>query len=184
MRPSSPWPPKALGHRSPPPPVSGEQAARRGHRIASARQDASAALGRIGAPTLVLHGTDVDELSAARAPAATADDLLSVLTIAEGVACRLDQVVVAVVADLLRRGTFAERSYRNAVAAVADLLGWNRVEARRRVSCGGRSPPATAAAPVAADRRRGARCTTWSPWSRAARHRRPTASWCAARATG
>ena len=34
------------------------QAARRGHRIASARHDASAALGRIGAPTLVLHGTD------------------------------------------------------------------------------------------------------------------------------
>ena len=33
------------------------QAARRGHRIASARHDASAALGRIGAPTLVLHGT-------------------------------------------------------------------------------------------------------------------------------
>jgi 3-oxoadipate enol-lactonase len=34
------------------------QAARRGHRIASARHDASAALGRIAAPTLVLHGTD------------------------------------------------------------------------------------------------------------------------------
>jgi 3-oxoadipate enol-lactonase len=34
------------------------QAARRGHRLASARHDASAALGRIAAPTLVLHGTD------------------------------------------------------------------------------------------------------------------------------
>ena len=33
-------------------------AARRGHRIASARHDASAALGRTAAPTLVLHGTD------------------------------------------------------------------------------------------------------------------------------
>jgi pimeloyl-ACP methyl ester carboxylesterase len=34
------------------------QAARRGHRLASATHDASAVLGRIGAPTLVLHGTD------------------------------------------------------------------------------------------------------------------------------
>jgi pimeloyl-ACP methyl ester carboxylesterase len=34
------------------------QAARRGHRLASARHDASAALGRVGTPTLVLHGTD------------------------------------------------------------------------------------------------------------------------------
>lgn len=34
------------------------QAARRGHRLASARHDASAALSRIAAPTLVLHGTD------------------------------------------------------------------------------------------------------------------------------
>jgi 3-oxoadipate enol-lactonase len=34
------------------------QAARRGHRLASAQHDASAELGRIGAPTLVLHGTD------------------------------------------------------------------------------------------------------------------------------
>ena len=34
------------------------QAARRGHRLASARHDASAVLGRITAPTLVLHGTD------------------------------------------------------------------------------------------------------------------------------
>ncbi|MBN9101574.1 MULTISPECIES: hypothetical protein [unclassified Pseudonocardia] len=32
-------------------------AARRGHRRASARHDASAELGRITAPTLVLHGT-------------------------------------------------------------------------------------------------------------------------------
>jgi hypothetical protein len=51
----------------------------------------------------------VDELSAACTPTATADDLLSVLTIGKGVARRLDQIVVAVVADLLRRGTFAER---------------------------------------------------------------------------
>jgi len=40
---------------------------------------------------------------------------------------------VAVVADLLRRGTFAERGYRNSVTAVADLMGGDRAEARRRV---------------------------------------------------
>ena len=60
----------------------------------------------------------VDELSAACTPAATADDLLSVLTLGEGVSRRLEQIVVAVVADLLRRGTFAERGYRDAVTAV------------------------------------------------------------------
>lgn len=75
----------------------------------------------------------VDELSAACTATANADDLLSVLTIGEGVTRRLDQIVVAVVADLLRRGTFAERGYRNAVTAVADLMGWDRAEARRRV---------------------------------------------------
>ena len=76
----------------------------------------------------------VDGLSAACTPTASADDLLSVLTIGEGVARQLDQIVVAVVADLLRRGAFAERGYRNAVTAVADLVGWDRAEARRRVS--------------------------------------------------
>ena len=88
-------------------------------------------------PVVAAHGhltEAVDELSAACTPTATADDLLSVLTIGEGVARRLDQSVVAVVADLLRRGTFAERGYRNAVTAVADLVGWDRAEARRRVS--------------------------------------------------
>jgi 5-methylcytosine-specific restriction protein A len=73
----------------------------------------------------------VDELAAIGTPAAAAEDLLSVLTISEGVARRLDQIVVGVVADLLRRWTFAERGYRNAVTAVADLLGWDRGEARR-----------------------------------------------------
>src|SRR4051812_24554476 len=76
----------------------------------------------------------VDELAAIGTPAAAAEDLLAVLTISGGVARRLDQIVVGVVADLLRRGTFAERGYRNAVTAVADLMGWDRAEARRRVN--------------------------------------------------
>ena len=85
----------------------------------------------------------VDELSVACSPAANADDLLSVLMVAEGAARRLDQVVVAVVADLLRRGTFAERGYHNAVTAVADLMGWDRAEARRRVSAAEQVCPRT-----------------------------------------
>jgi pimeloyl-ACP methyl ester carboxylesterase len=51
------------------------QAARRGHRIASARHDASAALHRIDAPTLVLHGTDD-----AFCPAGNADLLVAGIT--------------------------------------------------------------------------------------------------------
>ena len=62
------------------------------------------------------------------------DEALSVLTLCEGVARRLDRVVVGIVADLVRRGVFAERGYRDAVTALADLLGWDRAEARRRVS--------------------------------------------------
>jgi len=85
----------------------------------------------------------VDELAAACTPAAAEDELLSVLAVSEGVARRLDQVVVNVVADLVRRGTFAERGYRNAVTAVADLLGWDRAEARRRVSAAEQVCPRT-----------------------------------------
>ncbi len=46
---------------------------------------------------------------------------------------RLDRVTVAAVAALERRGAFAERGYRSAAAALTDLLGWERFEARRRV---------------------------------------------------
>jgi Domain of unknown function (DUF222) len=85
----------------------------------------------------------VDELSAACTPAAVQDELLSVLAVSEGIARRLDLIVVNVVADLLRRGTFTERGYRNAVTAVADLLGWDRAEARRRVSAAEQVCPRT-----------------------------------------
>ncbi|MEU7814890.1 DUF222 domain-containing protein [Pseudonocardia sp. NPDC049154] len=45
----------------------------------------------------------------------------------------LDRVVVDAVADLQRRGVFAERGYRSPTGALGDLLGWERFEARRRV---------------------------------------------------
>jgi len=60
-------------------------------------------------------------------------DLMSVLTLCEGVTRRLDRVAVDAVAVLERRGVFAERGYRSAASALSDLLGWERFEARRRV---------------------------------------------------
>ncbi len=60
-------------------------------------------------------------------------ELVSVLTLCEGVTRRLDRVTVDALAVLERRGVFAERGYRSASAALSDLLGWERFEARRRV---------------------------------------------------
>ncbi|WP_433555778.1 DUF222 domain-containing protein [Pseudonocardia xinjiangensis] len=45
----------------------------------------------------------------------------------------LDRLVVATVSALERRGTFAERGYKSTPAALGDLLGWERFEARQRV---------------------------------------------------
>jgi 5-methylcytosine-specific restriction protein A len=85
----------------------------------------------------------VDALTEAAGPAATADEALSVLTVCEGVVRQLDRLVVSVVADLVRRGVFTERGYRDAVTALADLLGWDRAEARRRVSAAEQVCPRT-----------------------------------------
>ncbi|MHA6784109.1 DUF222 domain-containing protein [Pseudonocardia saturnea] len=75
----------------------------------------------------------VEELRAAAGPSAEDDALLSVLTMCEGATRRLDRLAVDAVAALQRRGVFAERGYRNPAGALADLLGWERFEARRRV---------------------------------------------------
>lgn len=61
------------------------------------------------------------------------EELLAVLGLCEGATRRLDRVVVEAVAGLERRGVFTERGYRSAAGALADLLGWERFEARRRV---------------------------------------------------
>ncbi|WP_211174282.1 DUF222 domain-containing protein [Pseudonocardia xinjiangensis] len=74
----------------------------------------------------------IDALSAAT-DGATDDDLLSVLTLCGGTSRRLDRLTVATVASLERRGTFAERGYTSTPAALGDLLGWERFEARHRV---------------------------------------------------
>jgi hypothetical protein len=61
------------------------------------------------------------------------DDLIAVLGLCEGAGRRLDRTVVHTVAALERRGVFTERGYRSTAGALADLLGWERFEARRRV---------------------------------------------------
>jgi hypothetical protein len=76
----------------------------------------------------------VDVLSAAAESGVTDEELLSTLTVCEGMTRRLDQVVVTTVATLDRRGAFAERGYKSAAGALGDLLGWERFESRRRVT--------------------------------------------------
>jgi Domain of unknown function (DUF222)/HNH endonuclease len=74
----------------------------------------------------------VDALGEAAGSGSDAE-LVSVLTVCEGVARRLDRVSVEAVAALERHGAFAERGYRSATAALIDLLGVERFEAHRRV---------------------------------------------------
>ena len=74
----------------------------------------------------------VAELSTV-AEAGSDDELVSLLTVCEGAARRLDRVTVDAVAALERRGAFSERGYKTPVGALGDLLGWERFEARRRV---------------------------------------------------
>jgi len=75
----------------------------------------------------------LEELDAAASRTAGETELLSVLTLAEGLSRQLDRVMVGALADLGRRGTFAERGYRSAVTALEHLVGWERFDARRRL---------------------------------------------------
>jgi hypothetical protein len=56
-----------------------------------------------------------------------------VLTVCEGLTRRLDRLTLATISTLQRRGAFAERGYKSTPGALADLLGWEPFEARRRV---------------------------------------------------
>lgn len=75
----------------------------------------------------------IDALATAASGAGDAA-LLAVLTGCETAARALDRLTVATVAELSRRGTFAEGGYRSPTAALGDLLGLDRGEARRRVT--------------------------------------------------
>jgi hypothetical protein len=75
-----------------------------------------------------------DELRQAAEDALASDaELLSVLAIGEGMSRQHEHLGVATTATLQRRGTFAERGYKHAADALADLLGCDRFDARRRV---------------------------------------------------
>jgi hypothetical protein len=75
----------------------------------------------------------VEALSAA-AEAGSDAELISVLSLCEGMVRRLDRVTVDAVATLERRGAFTERGYKSATQALSDLLGWEGRDARRRVT--------------------------------------------------
>lgn len=75
----------------------------------------------------------VGELAAVAGPSAGDGVLLSVLTMCEGATRQLERLSVGAIADLERRGTFAQRGYKSTVTALADLLGWERSDARRRL---------------------------------------------------
>ncbi|MGE3836212.1 MAG: DUF222 domain-containing protein [Acidimicrobiia bacterium] len=73
------------------------------------------------------------ELAAVGGPGAGDEELLGLLTVCEGAARLLERVSVGAITDLQRRGVFTERGYRSTVTALADLLGWERGDARRRL---------------------------------------------------
>ena len=73
----------------------------------------------------------LDALAGTAGPTCDDAELISVLTVAEGAARRLDRIVVTALAELERRGSFTELGYRSAAAALADLLGCDRADARR-----------------------------------------------------
>ena len=71
-----------------------------------------------------------------RAAAGGADDeaQLSVLIACEAVRRRLDHLSVGLLAELERRDAFGTRGYSSSASALADLLGWERFEARRHAT--------------------------------------------------
>ncbi|MDQ4116838.1 MAG: HNH endonuclease [Actinomycetota bacterium] len=63
--------------------------------------------------------------------AAGDDGLLSALIACEATTRRVDHVAVETLATVDRRGVFTDRGYRSTHAALADLLRWERGQARR-----------------------------------------------------
>jgi 5-methylcytosine-specific restriction protein A len=70
-------------------------------------------------------------------------ELVALLTTCDAVVRRLDRVTVDAVAALERRGAFAERGYTSPTAALSDLLGWERIDSRRRVVAAEQVTPRT-----------------------------------------
>jgi Domain of unknown function (DUF222)/HNH endonuclease len=83
----------------------------------------------------------VEALAAAAGSRAGDAELVGVLTLAEGARRRIDRLTLGALANLQRRGTFAERGYRNPAAALGDLLGWERADARRHLTAAEHAKP-------------------------------------------
>lgn len=78
----------------------------------------------------------VEELRAATSGAGDTEQL-SVLVACEAAHRRLDHLSVGTLAAAERRNVFISRGYKSSAAALADLLGWERFEARRHVMAAG-----------------------------------------------
>ncbi|MCE0768511.1 HNH endonuclease [Pseudonocardia kujensis] len=76
----------------------------------------------------------VDALAAAAGPGASAAELVETLRVRESVVRRLELLGVQVVAELDRRGTFAEHGYASPTRALQDLLRLDRGVAAQRVA--------------------------------------------------
>lgn len=72
-------------------------------------------------------------LESACAASASESDMIAALREYGAAKDRLDSVGVALIAAMTRRGVFAAHGYHRPEYAVADLLGWDRRPARRRV---------------------------------------------------
>ncbi|MGI5129438.1 DUF222 domain-containing protein [Pseudonocardia sp. CA-107938] len=71
-------------------------------------------------------------------------DPLAALLVLEGVARQVDRAKVAAIAAVERDGVLAEKGYRNTVAGLKDLLGWDHDTARRHVTVAEHVGPRTA----------------------------------------
>jgi 5-methylcytosine-specific restriction protein A len=75
----------------------------------------------------------LDALDAVTETGADAE-LIAILRRCETAVRRLDRTTLSALAGLERRGVFARNGYKSSAAALADLVGWERFEARRRVA--------------------------------------------------
>ncbi|GAA3248194.1 HNH endonuclease signature motif containing protein [Pseudonocardia petroleophila] len=71
----------------------------------------------------------LDDLAAATTHASE-NDLISLLTVCEGLTRRVEAISSAAVAVLDDRGTFLSRGYPSTAAALSDLLSWDQRQAR------------------------------------------------------
>ncbi|MBW0114376.1 hypothetical protein [Pseudonocardia abyssalis] len=80
------------------------------------------------------HLADALDTVAAATSTAPESDLISLLTLCEGVTRRFEAISTAAVAVVDNQGTFLTRGYPSTAAALSDLLSWEHRDARRFVA--------------------------------------------------